>query len=326
MIKTNTILFLALMGSTCIYAQETPDTLHVEEEVIIESDIEEEIIIEEVEVITINEDNNSASDTTRIKIGSTEIVVIEHGNNTQVTVEEGGDEDYEDYFEEDENYDEYADYEDFDPIIISREAHWAGLELGFTTLMNSQYGNNFQSNPYWDNDEAKSQEWNLNLLEYKFNIGKSGHVGITTGAGFSWNAIAFKDNYVLIETSDSLYAEIDTINTYTKNKLKASYFRIPLLLEFNATPNKHNSFYLSAGVIGAVRMTSKTKRKGSFEGKEFKQKNKGTYALESFKLDATVRLGYGTWGAYASYSLFPLFNTNKTVEVYPLTFGLSLNF
>jgi len=60
--------------------------------------------------------------------------------------------------------------------------------------------------------------------------------------------------------------------------------------------------------------------------KEFQEKLKGTYGLNSFKLDGTVRLGYGSWGAFASYSLLPLFDTAKTTEVYPLTFGLSLNF
>jgi hypothetical protein len=37
-------------------------------------------------------------------------------------------------------------------------------------------------------------------------------------------------------------------------------------------------------------------------------------------------MGYGSWGAFASYSLMPLFDAGKTTEVYPLTFGLSLNF
>ena len=38
-------------------------------------------------------------------------------------------------------------------------------------------------------------------------------------------------------------------------------------------------------------MTSKLKRKGEFDGKEFEQKEKGTYGLNPFKLDATARMG-----------------------------------
>ena len=98
------------------------------------------------------------------------------------------------------------------------------------------------------------------------------------------------------------------------------------MLEFCTNEDSEKSFYLAAGVIGGVRLASKIKREGEIDGKEFQQKNKGVYGLNSFKLDGTVRLGYGSWGAFASYSLLPLFEVTKTVEVYPLTFGLSLNF
>jgi len=39
-----------------------------------------------------------------------------------------------------------------------------------------------------------------------------------------------------------------------------------------------------------------------------------------------VRMGYGQWGAFANYSLIPLFDTKKTAEAQALTFGLTLNF
>ena len=86
------------------------------------------------------------------------------------------------------------------------------------------------------------------------------------------------------------------------------------------------ALYLAAGVVGGVRLTSKTKRQGEFDGKEFKEKVKGRYNLNAFQLDAAVRLGYGDWGVFANYSLLPLFDQGTTVDIYPLTFGLSLNF
>ena len=101
---------------------------------------------------------------------------------------------------------------------------------------------------------------------------------------------------------------------------------MPLLLEFNTNADPDKSFYLAAGVIGGVRLASNVKRKGDYDGKEFREESKGKFGLNPFKLDGTVRLGYSNWGAFASYSLLPLFDTGKTVEVYPLTFGLSMNF
>ncbi len=256
-------------------------------------------------------------DTTRMKIGNTTIIIIENGEED---VEYIGDEsdttDRGNYFTDDEDYDRKSK---------RSEAHWAGFDVGVLMMMDANFNNSFATTPYWDNDIAKSHVINFNPWEHKFNFGTP-FVGLTTGLGFNFMSIAFKDDYLLTDGPDSLFAFIDTVNSYSKNKLKATYLTIPLMLEFNTSRNDSKNFYLAAGVVGGVRVASKVKKRGEFEGKQFKQKEKGTYGLNSFKLDAAVRLGYGNIGIFANYSLLPLFDTNKTVEVYPLTFGLSMNF
>lgn len=250
------------------------------------------------------EEETQSADTTRMNMGDREILVINH--------------DSDDFYIEDGDTIEYEKS-------YNKEAHWAGIDFGVTMLMNQNFENNFPEYPYWNNDAARSHVWNLNLLEHKFNIAKE-YFGLTTGLGFSFTSVAFNNNYVLSTSGDSLIGTIDTTVNYTKNKLKASYLTVPLLLEFNTNINSDKSFYLGMGVVGGVRLTSKTKRKGEIDGKKFVQKDKGTYSLNSFKLDAHVRLGYGDLGVFANYSLLPLFDTGKTTEVYPLTFGLSFNF
>ena len=205
------------------------------------------------------------------------------------------------------------------------DAHWAGVDFGCTMLMNVNFENKFESAPYWETDPIKSQVWNVNLLEQKFAFGTP-YVGVTTGLGCSFSSLAFKNDYVLQSSTDSLYAVVDTINRYSKNKLKASYLTVPILLEFNTNYKSERSFYILLGVIGGVRMTSKMKKKGSFEGGCFQQKEKGTFALSPFKIDAAFRFGYGALGVFANYSLLPLFETEKTESIYPFTFGISLNF
>jgi len=245
-------------------------------------------------------------DTTRLNMGNVEIILVDHGDEEEMdmdTIDAAPDED---------------DREKY-------EAHWAGLDMGFSILTNNQMNTDFDNYPYWKNDPARSMTWNLNLLEHKFGIARE-YFGLTTGLGFSFTQIAFRDNYLLTNTADTLYAIIDSVNDYSKNKLKASYLTVPLLLEFCTNADDDKSFYLAAGIIGGVRMASRIKRHGEFDGKEFQQVEKGVYGLNSFKLDGTVRLGYGSWGAFATYSLMPLFDTDKTAEVYPLTFGLTLNF
>ncbi len=237
------------------------------------------------------------SDTTRINLKNKEIIIIELGDDTLSCK----------------------------PKKYKSEAHWAGVDFGVSMLMNSSFQTDFPNDPHWENDAAKSTVWNLNIAEYKFQVAKH-YFGITTGLGFNFTSVAFKNNYVLVDSPDSLYAYMDTVNNFTKNKLKAAYLTVPLLLEFNTNADADKSFYLAAGVVGGLRLTSKTKRKGEINGNKFTNKDKGTYSLNPFKLDAAVRLGYGDFGVFANYSLLPLFDTGKTSEVYPLTFGLSLNF
>lgn len=263
-----------------------------------------EVIITEKQ-ITIIEEGGGEPDTTKMIVGNKEIIIITHP---------------------DEDFD--LDFEDDEQLKKKRksDAHWAGVDLGFTILMNENFETDFAITPYWKNDPARSTAWNLNLLEHKFNFGTP-FVGLTTGLGFSFTSVAFRDNYILNSSPDSLFAVIDTVNTYSKNKLKASYLKIPLLLEFNTSTNSDKNFYLAVGVVGGVRMTSKVKRKGELiDGKEFEEKEKGTYSLNPFKLDAALRAGYRSFGVFANYSLLPLFESGKTVALYPLTFGLSVNF
>jgi hypothetical protein len=275
----------------------------------VEEEVQEggEVIITEGQ-ITIIEEGEGEPDTTKMKVGNKEIIIITHPN-------------------EDFDLDSEDDSDDESPKRKRKsDAHWAGVDLGFTILMNENFNTDFATTPYWKNDPAKSTVWNLNLLEHKFNFGTP-FVGLTTGLGFSFTSVAFRDGYIINSSAASLVAAADTVNTYSKNKLKASYLTIPLLLEFNTSTNSDKNFYLAAGVVGGVRMTSKIKRNGEFpDGKEFEEREKGTYSLNPFKLDAALRMGYGSFGIFANYSLLPLFESGKTVEVYPLTFGLSLNF
>lgn len=250
-------------------------------------------------------------DTTRLNLGETEVLIIKTPKGTVVI---NGDETDTLVVVEDPKKKEY-----------SHDGKWSGVDFGVTMLMNNQFGTSFPSAPQWQNDPAKSFYWNLNLFDHRFNIYKD-RIGITTGLGFNFTQIGLKNNYLLYQNADSIWAKQDTVFSYSKNKLRATYLQIPLMLEFNTSSDEDKSFYFSAGVVGGVRIGSSLKRKIEMNGLDTKERIRGTYALSPFRLDATARLGYGNWGLFASYNLIPLFDTDKTAEVYPLSFGLSLVF
>ncbi len=205
-------------------------------------------------------------------------------------------------------------------------AHWAGIDFGFNVLMNNNGQNSFSSDKFLTNDIAHSQVWNINFAEHKFKIIKE-YVGLTTGLGLHFTQIAFKNNYVLSKASDSTYATIDTLVNYDKNKLKAAYLTLPLLLEFNTHKNNHNGFYLAAGVVGGLRISSRYKRIENEDGQRNKIITKGDYNLSPLKLDLLARFGYKDFGGFVSYALMPIFEKGSTTEeAFPLTAGITLNF
>ena len=258
-------------------------------------------------------EKENVPDTTRINMGETQVLIIKTPKGTVVV---DGNTMPKDTIDVENGDEEKSDKHD---------GHWAGVDFGVNVLTNGQFKSSFPNSPQWENDPAKSFYWNLNMVDHRFNIYKE-YIGITTGLGFNFNQVGLKNNYNLNQNADSIWATKDTVSNYVKNRLRATYLQVPLLLEFNTNPDDDKSFYFAAGVIGGLRIGSSVKRKLEQDGIDAKEKIKGVYGLNAFKLDGTVRMGYSDWGVFANYSLLPMFDTKKTDEVYSLTFGLTYNF
>lgn len=204
-------------------------------------------------------------------------------------------------------------------------AHWSGFMMGMNVLTNETQGINFENADYWEIDPAKSFSFSFNFAEKKVNLFKN-YVGLTTGLGVTFNNYSFRNNYILTSDQDTTSAFIDTTLQYSKNKLKSTYFRVPLLLEI-CTSSFDKGAYFSAGVVGGVRLGSKVKREGEdVSNNSFKQKIKSDYNLNTFTLDALIKFGFDDFGIFAQYSLTPMFQNNKTQKIYPFNFGVTLEF
>ena len=204
-------------------------------------------------------------------------------------------------------------------------AHWSGFMMGMNILTNETQGINFENADYWEIDPAKSFSFSFNFAEKKVNLFKN-YVGLTTGLGVTFNNYSFRNNYILTSDQDTTSAFIDPTLQYSKNKLKSTYFRVPLLLEI-CTSSFDKGAYFSAGVVGGVRLGSKVKREGEdVSNNSFQQKIKSDYNLNTFTLDALIKFGFDDFGIFAQYSLTPMFQNNKTQKIYPFNFGVTLEF
>ena len=200
--------------------------------------------------------------------------------------------------------------------------HWGGMDFGYTSVLNSKGGNSFQKQSFLENDPSKSFYVSLNLIEHKFPL-IGNYVGITTGLGFDWKKLGIKNNLQLNYNADSLWAVKDLSYTYDKNILRATYINIPLFLEFNTSSNPNKSWFFMAGVVAGMRIGSKFIQTLSDHNNDVNKRINGDYALNPYKLDASLRLGYKHVGIFTNYSLIPMFDTKRVEKTFPLTFGLS---
>lgn len=207
------------------------------------------------------------------------------------------------------------------------EGHWAGIDFGFSYLLNKNYTRNFaDSSRFLLNNPSSSIVFSLNPLEYKLNFGTP-HIGLTTGLGFNFRILSIPDNYQLMQPigGEALNVMLDTVRTYSKNNLFNAYLTIPLMLEINSHKDEYKSFYMAFGIVGGVRIGTHYKRKGVFQGAKFKFKEPYKFNVNSFVLDGVVRVGYKNVGIFAQLGLTPMFQKNRAPKSYLLSFGLSLN-
>jgi hypothetical protein len=202
--------------------------------------------------------------------------------------------------------------------------YFAGLDLGVNFLMNSSGTTGFDGQDAWlDNDPARSLSWRWNMAEEKIRIVKD-YVGITTGLAIAWNSYSFTDNVRVLNNSDSTWGVVDSLPDYSKNKLRVTSLQVPLLLSLNTSLNPDKNFHLDMGVIGGLRIGSRTKQKYEVDGRTQRETTVDDFNLAPVSLDATVRVGYRNLTLWASYGLTSLFREGKGPEAYPLAVGLTV--
>lgn len=251
-------------------------------------------------------------DTTNIMLGDKQILVIEPKTDkdslNSVSVNSN-----------DSIYDESTDKYTL--------THWDGIDLGVNMLLTKNGSMTMDSASQWlDLDYSRSFSWRFNIFEEKIRFYKD-YVGLIVGAGLTYNSYGLKNNVrVFTEDSSATYAVTipDTLMTFSKNKLRATYVNVPVMLEFNTSDDNDKSFHLAAGVIGGWKMGSISKQKWESNGEKHQYRNKADYNFSPFTLDATARLGYRNFTVFATYGLTPLFQKNKGPEVYPVTVGFQI--
>ena len=160
-------------------------------------------------------------------------------------------------------------------------------------------------------------------MEYYIPIAKE-KFGIMTGLGFEFNSYDLDRSVSVFADEDTTIGVVDPTKDIEKNRFKSTMLNLPLMFETNIGKDAEHSFHLAAGVMGSMRVGSKTKQIYDQSGKEYKVKNRTDFNMSPFRMNAVARIGYGDFTLFASYSLTPMFDKDKGPELYPFTIGISL--
>ena len=159
---------------------------------------------------------------------------------------------------------------------------------------------------------------NVNIWAFMQKLNLSKHVvNLKYGVGIELNNYRYEDTRVTyLKTPTQIV--IQDSPKHTKNKLAADYLTIPMMLNFNFTPQRgDNGFGLSVGVSAGYLYSSRQKFNGSDGGK---YKTKGSFDLDPWKISYIAELQLGPVKFYGSYATKSMFK--KGLDQTPYNFGV----
>jgi hypothetical protein len=159
---------------------------------------------------------------------------------------------------------------------------------------------------------GKSVNFNLWIFTQKLNVLKH-VVGLKYGLGLEYYNFRFKTPLTFKDESPSFIIR-DSV-AFSKNKLTVKYLTVPLMLTLN--PTGKGGFSISGGMSVSYKYGAHTKQKSDARGKD---KDKGEFGLNPWKIAIVGDIGYNKFRLYGSYSLTPLHE--KGLNFTPYTVGL----
>jgi hypothetical protein len=202
--------------------------------------------------------------------------------------------------------------------------HWAGIDLGFNTFINSDYTG--YDSEFMKNDILRSNSFYLNLVQQSIGLQRNrNNFGLVTGLGIQLQDYRLDDNITIEKTEEEVIVPKEfNYSEKQKSKLYIYSVTLPLLAEIQIPINNYrNRLYFSSGMYISYRIGSYTTTKYRAEEKQ-KLKITDNYSLQNFKYGIMARTGYRWINFFATYELTPFFQEEKGPVLTPLTFGITL--
>lgn len=194
------------------------------------------------------------------------------------------------------------------------------LDIGFAGYLQDGSFNLSPQNEFLDTRGGKSRNVNLQLFTQRVRFAKN-HANFSYGLMFEFNKYRLANNVQLIPGEAPL-SYIDLDKNLRKNKLKATYLYVPLMLGYESNPEKvGKSFRVRAGLYGGILVSSKQKLIGKITDRT---KIRDDFNLTKFRYGLRGEIGYGWVNFYVHYAFSPMFKDGQGPLLHPINFGFML--
>src|SRR5687768_15123861 len=202
--------------------------------------------------------------------------------------------------------------------------NWFIVDLGFA---------NYNDNTAYGSIATQSFAPGLNEESFKLRTGKSVNVNVWLfmqririvkginlkyGLGAELNNYHFDDERIRFQENPTIVTLDPTYKGLKKNKLSADYATVPIMLNFNLTPDRKHGFGFSAGVSGGYLFASRQKIKDGD-----KSKLRDDFDLRKWKVSYIGELNLGPIRLYGSYALKSMWE--KGLDQTPYAVGIRLS-
>ena len=204
--------------------------------------------------------------------------------------------------------------------------NWGIVDLGISQFNdNTNYAKSISqgylgagANEDWfDLRNGKSVNVNIWFFMQRLNLVKH-VVNLKYGLGLELNNYRYSED-IKFQKSGLPLVIMDTID-YSKNKLAADYITVPIMLNFNFTPDRKNGFGFSVGASAGYLYASRQKTISNEFGKK---KDKDNFEMRKWKVSYIAELSLGPVKLYGSYATQSMFE--EGLDQTPYTVGIRLS-
>lgn len=199
---------------------------------------------------------------------------------------------------------------------LSSKNHIALMELGSNFLVGTDYS--MYSKEQQDNmtfTTHKSIYVAINPIQVNIALNPKRTLAISAAAGITMENYCFANN-VTLQRENGMMQPISIDHNTKKSKLRATYFHLPVVLDYNLK----SGFFISAGLNFDVLMSSALKYKTP------KYKERGTTTLNPVQVGVTARIGWRQLYFFANYSFIDMFKMGTGPKGNRMSVGAGLFF